>query len=139
MADFFFFSRIEPSPVKAAVPLPATIGPSLGQSGQKDGLRDTELPAPRGFQAVSVPTGPKSRVPQTRPPPPQDEVQDIEVEEKDPEVLLEERRRKRAEIMAKFQAQGRKENPVDSAVASPAPEVGTGQDSFNSGGIRTGK
>jgi serine/threonine-protein kinase PRP4 len=61
-------------------------------------------------------------------------------EEKDPETLLEERRRKRAEIMAKFQAQGRKENPVDSAAASPAPEgTGTGDDSVNSGGIRTGQ
>ena len=63
----------------------------------------------------------------------------MELEEKDPEVLLEERRRKRAEIMAKFQAQGRTEKPVDSAAASPAPEVGTGQDSYNSGGIKTGE
>jgi hypothetical protein len=63
----------------------------------------------------------------------------VELEEKDPEVILEERRRKRAEIMAKFQAQGRTEKPVDSAAASPAPEVGTGQDSYNSGGIRTGE
>jgi serine/threonine-protein kinase PRP4 len=61
-------------------------------------------------------------------------------EEKDPETLLEERRRKRAEIMAKFQAQGRKENPVELNVASPAPEaMGTGADSVNSGGIRTGQ
>jgi len=96
-----------------------------------------ELAPPRGFQAVSVPTGPKSRVPQTRPPPTQDE--EVELEEKDPEVLLEERRRKRAQIMAKFQAQGRTEKPVDSAAASPAPDVGTGQDSYNSGGIRTGE
>jgi hypothetical protein len=63
----------------------------------------------------------------------------VELEEKDPEVILEERRRKRAEIMAKFQAQGRTEKQVDSAAASPAPEVGTGQDSYNSGGIRTGE
>lgn len=61
----------------------------------------------------------------------------MELEEKDPEVILEERRGKRAEIMAKFQAQGRTEKPVESAAASPAPEVGTGQDSYNSGGIRT--
>jgi len=52
---------------------------------------------------------------------------------------LEERRRKRAEIMAKFQSQGRKENPIESAVRSPAPEIGTGGDSVNSGGIRTGE
>ena len=102
-------------------------------------MRPTELAQLRGFQAVSVPTGPKSRVPQTRPPPPEEGTKEEEVEEKDPEVLLEERRRKRAEIMAKFQAQGRKENPVESAAASPAPDVGTGQDSFNSGGIRTGE
>jgi hypothetical protein len=41
--------------------------------------------------------------------------------------------------MAKFQAQGRKENPVESAVGSPAPDLGTGGDSVNSGGIRTGE
>jgi len=76
-------------------------------------------------------------VPQTRPPPSRDD--EVELEEKDPEVLLEERRRKRAEIMAKFQAQGRTEKPIDSAAASPAPDVGTGQDSYNSGGIRTGE
>lgn len=60
------------------------------------------------------------------------------IEEKDPETILEERRRKRAEIMAKFQAQGRKEKPVavDSAVGSPAPDAGG--ESVTSGGTRTG-
>lgn len=70
-----------------------------------------------------------------------DSIEEVPMEEeKDPEVLLEERRRKRAEIMAKFQAQGRKENAIDSAAVSPAPEaMGTGGDSVNSGGTRTGQ
>lgn len=62
------------------------------------------------------------------------------MEEKDPETILEERRRKRAEIMAKFQAQGRKENSVDTPkVGSPAPDaVGGGGESVTSAGTKTG-
>ena len=59
------------------------------------------------------------------------------LEEKDPETILEERRRKRAEIMAKFQAQGRKEKAIDSAVGSPAPDA-TGGESVTSAGTKTG-
>jgi hypothetical protein len=141
------FHRIETSPVKIATSLPASVE---GQADARptNGGHAPVPAAPRGFQAVSIPTGPKSRHPQTRPPqetdsndgPQGEEKPEEEVEEKDPEVLLEERRKKRAEIMAKFQAQGRKENPIDSVAARPAPEsMGTGADSTQSGGIRTGK
>jgi hypothetical protein len=138
MADtvFSFRYRIEASPVKVDIPLPASPKKSSTAQNGNGGVEENASSL-RGFQAVSIPTGPKSRVPQTRPE--QNEAVELE-EEKDPEVLLEERRRKRAEIMAKFQAQGRKENPIASTVASPAPEtMGTGADSVNSGGTRTGQ
>lgn len=56
-------------------------------------------------------------------------------EERDPEKVLEERRRKREEIMAKFKTNGAKP-----AAATPVPanvSMGTGTDSVNSGGLGT--
>ena len=104
---------------------------------------------------MPIPSGPRSNVPQTRPnatnvfengvtKPTEGQAEEEPVivleEERDPEKILEERRRKRQEILAKFKATGGK------AAASTPPTVpsgqlhpvGTGLDSINSGGTKTG-
>jgi hypothetical protein len=110
-----------------------------------------------GFKPLNLPTGPRSRVPQTRPPPqpnnvfetplhstpikdiPAEDTAPVTVleEETDPEKVLEERRRKREEIMAKFKANGRKPSAVP--LTGSEPMASTGTDSVISGGARTGE
>lgn len=59
-------------------------------------------------------------------------------EEKDQEQLLEERRKKREAIMAKFKAQRRQEQPIKPESGPTSDVVGTGGESVNSVGTRTG-
>jgi serine/threonine-protein kinase PRP4 len=61
-------------------------------------------------------------------------------EETDPEKVLEERRRKREEIMAKFKANGGKA-VVASSMPGPleSATLGSGADSVHSGGLKTGE
>lgn len=58
-------------------------------------------------------------------------------EERDPDKVLEERRKKREEIMAKFKANGGKA-AVSAVVAEGKDPAGPGADSVNSAGTRTG-
>jgi len=145
------YVRIEPSPPNSSAPLPSHSPRQANSNG-----RSFQNQA-RSFQAVQVPTGPRSQVPQTRPssshnaldPDSRDREEQKEEEpiivieeERDPEKVLEERRKKREEIMAKFKANGPK-----AAATPPVTNVplGTGADSVNSGvhtadkgGIMTG-
>jgi len=129
--------RLDPSPPKPTIALPRA---SASMSPRR--VLDQPDTAGRGFQPVSIPTGPrgyaqpkdnalgssqKATVEEEEP------VVVLE-EETDPEKVLEERRRRRAEIMAKFKATGGK------PAAPPTPEtqkLGTGADSVTSGGVRT--
>lgn len=147
-ACILLMSRTDSPPVPAkALPrhLNSSVSPRVNNGG---------LPTHRaGFQPVSIPTGPRSRAPQSRPaqssknffdsssaPPTNTTPEVVEPvilleEEKDPEQALEERRRKREEIMAKFKANGR------TAAVTPGPgesqKLGTGADSVTSGGLKT--
>lgn len=161
MLQLMHLVRIETSPPK---PPTSTLNASPRRmhgidKAERSGPPDPG-PPPKGFHAVSIPTGPKSRTPQTRPATAgpsastdafngtslraEEEKEESSAaleEEKDPQTILEERRRKRAEIMAKFQAQGRKENEVISKAGSPAPEGAgpeAGSESVNSTGMKTG-
>ena len=107
-----------------------------------------------GFKTAAIPTGPKSKIPQTRPlsssnvldqipsassrgtaQSGEDPVVVLE-EEHDPEKLLEERRRKREEIMAKFKNKAATTGPAPS-IGSEGVFLGNGADSVVSGGART--
>lgn len=94
---------------------------------------------------MAIPTAPRSNAAQTRPftsnplegassDKPDEPVAVIE-EEKDPEQVLEERRRKREEIMAKFRANGGK--PIAPSVKADPQVLGTGADSVTSAGMKT--
>lgn len=143
--------RIE-SPVKASNPLPRGSATSVNPR-----MDNGHLPPSRGFQPVSIPTGPRINASQTRPSVPSqprqnpldsasaitsaaysDSAEPVVVleEETDPEKALEERRKKREEILAKFKANGGR--PALPTSGPPEPQkLGTGAESVTSGGLRT--
>lgn len=94
---------------------------------------------------MAIPTAPRSNTAQSRPstsnplgggsPVKPDEPVFVIEEEKDPEQVLEERRRKREEIMAKFRANGGK--PTVPPVKADPQILGTGAESVTSAGMRT--
>lgn len=129
--------RLDPSP-----PKPATALPRASASMSPRRAIDRPGDAARGFQPVTIPTGPRGQTQSKGNPLESAQKATVEEEEPvvvleeetDPEKVLEERRRRRAEIMAKFKASGGK------PAAPPTPEaqkLGTGADSVTSGGART--
>lgn len=152
--------RLDPSPTKQALPLPrpSPVVSSASLSPRHTNGRPPPPTAPQrgNFKPVNIPTQPRNHVPQSRPAPasnlfgdrpppmapqpPTVQVEPVAVleEEMDSEKVLEERRRKRVEIMAKFRANGGKPLPAATipAAGDAAPE--SGLDSVGSGGARTG-
>lgn len=150
-------SRIDsPPPVTAPHEPSMTASPSR-QSQQPGSRLAGEASTAGGFQAIRIPTQPRSSVPQVRPESnaldghgretkkarveteQEDQAGPVVVieEERDPEKVLEERRRKREEIMAKFKAGGGKPAPPVLAVEGKEA-AGSGAESVGSGGTRTG-
>jgi serine/threonine-protein kinase PRP4 len=151
--------RIEPSPPKSTSqfpPIPPT-QPSLSSQKSPRGASRAEVSSRSRFQSINVPTGPRSSVPSRSPvangklldptsvsrpheePSATDEPVVVLEQENDPQKLIEERRRKREEIMAKFKANGRKASVGEASPATPAGELfGTGAESVTSAGTRTG-
>ncbi|WWD09187.1 hypothetical protein V865_007309 [Kwoniella europaea PYCC6329] len=158
--------ELEPSPPRPSVSLPVAASPSRS-SITLSPSRPTSRPPPAGpkasFQSLAIPSQPRGSTPSRPPPPanrffesesstsqapkvedakPEDEEEPISVleEEVDTEKILEERRRKREEIMAKFRANGGKPTTVTAPkiVQGELPGPGTGAESVTSAGTRTG-
>ena len=121
-----------------------------------------EAPPTRGtFRPIAIPTGPKSKVPQTRALSDPSDVSEGGVlhlrsavngpgqdsglnepvvvleEDKDPEKTLEERRRKREEILARFKSKGASDAAQAPATPGASANVGTGVDSVVSAGLQS--
>ncbi|WVR05712.1 hypothetical protein IAU60_002736 [Kwoniella sp. DSM 27419] len=156
--------ELEPSPPKPPADLPARSSsrapssPARSASGRappagpKAGFQSIAVPAqtrPAG-QGSSRPSGPAAnRFFETESPSKRAKVEagaeeqepvTVLEEELDPEKVLEERRRKREEIMAKFRANGGKAPVVTTpkALTGDLPGPGSGAESVTSGGTRTG-
>ncbi|ORX34184.1 hypothetical protein BD324DRAFT_168498 [Kockovaella imperatae] len=158
-------SRIEGSPEKKQHPLPASPSASRDVSKSPRDPRQASSSAQsmsRGnFKSVSIPTGPKGasfsssmggisnvfdRRDQRDVGPsnnssgqssvPEEPIVTLE-EETDPEKILEERRRKREEIMARFKAKTMNAAPSQAASAMDSPSTGNGADSVTTAGMQT--
>ena len=126
----------------------SSVGPSAGPS-----VGPTQRAS---FQSVNIPTQPRSSIPQSRPPPISNHFGDprpltplreasaepepiiVLEEDLDAEKILDERRRKREEIMAKFRANNGKSTIDASSRPGESATMGTGADSVESVGIKTG-
>ena len=154
--------RIEGSPEKPDVGLPPTASfTSSPRSAKPSSIEHSPDLQRGGFKAVKIPTGPRAGA--SGPPPDlanaldepragwsaangghvkhrdattSDEPIVVLEEQRDPEKVLEERRRKREEIMAKFKAKAATTSisPVKQAESAP---MGNGADSVTTAGMQT--
>ena len=151
--------RIDPSPPKTRIPLPTSprkvtpprSPPRINGGSGSVATGKPAVPSQRSsFLPINVPTQPRSSIPQTRPVAAsqfggesnraihQQSVEEpvaLIEEERDPEQILEERRKKREEIMTRFA--GKKVQSTVTATSGTIPQVDSGLDSVGSGGMRT--
>ncbi|WRT63944.1 uncharacterized protein IL334_000871 [Kwoniella shivajii] len=160
--------ELEPSPPKPPVTLPVASSSRPSVPISLSPAKGPSRPPPAGpkssFAPLSIPSQPRGSTP-SRPPPPSNrffegesssssrraEVEDVKPqaeeepisileEEVDTEKILEERRKKREEIMAKFRANGGKAPVLTTPKLAQGelPGPGTGAESVTSAGTRTG-